>query len=141
MSCCLCIIQHAQSVCLTPREGDGCVDLKCLSSSDVTSQNSSELLLYQLPFVLCSHYLDIKVHLRVVDAAAWHFCPRGQAKTANRLDASSPVSRPLTVISALLLHWPFLHPPLLNFVSTGWTVAAQLCMSRSSSCNRGCSLT
>lgn len=135
MSCCLYIIQHAQSVCLTPREGEGYADLKCLSSSDVTSQNSSELLLlYQLSFVLCSPYLHLKVDLRVVGAAAWHFCPRGQAKIGNRWDASSPMSSPLTVISALpCCTGRFFHPPLLNLVGTGWTVAAQLCVSRGSS--------
>lgn len=80
MSCCLYNIQHAQSVCLIPSEGERCADLKYLSSSDIASQNSSELLLCQLPSVQYSHYLDIKVYLRVMDVAAWHLCPRGQAR-------------------------------------------------------------
>lgn len=61
-----------------------CGDLKSLSSSDIASQNSSELPLCQLPSVQYSHYLDINMHLRVVDVAAWHLCPRGEAKIANR---------------------------------------------------------
>lgn len=62
MSCYLSIIQHRVFVGLTPREGEGCADLECFSNSDIATLNLSELL-------LC-WYLYIKMHLRVVSAAA-----------------------------------------------------------------------